>query len=102
MFTVASIALFFDSLISLSRGVINIIYFIIWTLLIGSSLISPIADVFGMNIFLTEINNTISTVHQDWNGDLGTGILLRDSLVDNKVFTWEDMTCQVTRDYINW
>lgn len=91
-FTVASIALFFDSLTRLSRGVINIIYFFIWTFLIGSSLISPLADVFGMNIFLTEVKNTLSAVHHDWNGDFGTGILLRDSPIDSKVFTWEGMT----------
>jgi hypothetical protein len=92
MFILASIAVFFDSQSGLNRGMINIIYFFLWIFLISISLASPLFDVFGMTIFITEIQSAISTVHLDWNGDFGTGILIRDTLVGNKIFTWEGMT----------
>jgi hypothetical protein len=91
MFIIASIALFFDALTILNRGMINIIYFFLWTFLISISLLSPLLDVFGISIFMTEIKNTIPIVHQDWNGEFGTGLLLRDSVVNNEVFIWEGM-----------
>ncbi|MCK5699645.1 MAG: hypothetical protein KAI29_00765, partial [Cyclobacteriaceae bacterium] len=92
MFTLASIALFFDSLTGLNRGMLNIIYFFLWTFLISSSLFSPLFDIFGMNIFIAEIQNSVSTLHQDWDGNFGTGLLIRDSLVSDNIFTWEGMT----------
>ena len=91
MFIVASIALIFDSFSNLNRGLINIIYFFLWTILIGLSMSHPFLDVFGFNTTLTEITNSISTIHQDWNGESGTGLLLRDPADSINVFTWEGM-----------
>jgi len=91
MFCVASIALFFDSLTSLNRGMLNIIYFFLWTFLISISLFSPLFDVFGMTTFMNEIKNVLPTVHPDWDSDFGTGILIRDSIASAKVFVWEGM-----------
>ena len=91
MFITAAIALFFDSLTGLSRGLINIVYFFLWIFLIASSQANPILDVFSMNTSLTEIKNSISATQQDWNGDSGTGILIRDSIANLKIFYWQGM-----------
>jgi hypothetical protein len=91
MLILASIALFFDSFTNLNQGLINILYFIIWTFFIASSLVSPYLDIFGMNVFMTEIKNILPEVHPDWDGDFGMGLLIRDSISENKVFIWEGM-----------
>lgn len=93
MFIIASIALFFDSLSNLSRGMKNILYFFLWIFLIGSSQLNPFMDVLSTNTTLAEIKNSISSIHPDWNSEAGTGIMLRDSTENIKIFTW---------DGINW
>jgi len=104
MFIVASIALIFDSFTNLSGGPINIIYFFLWTVLIGLSMSHPFLDVFGFNTTLTEITGSISTIHPDWNGESGTGILLRDPADSINVFTWEGMnwTTSILLQRIFW
>ncbi len=89
MFIIASIALFFDSLSNLSRGMKNILFFFLWILLIGSSQLNPLMDVLSANTTLTEIKNSISSIHPDWNSEAGTGIMLRDSAENIKIFTWD-------------
>lgn len=92
MFIVSCIALFFDSLTNLNRGIVNIIYFFLWTFLISSNMISPLLDILGGYIIMPEIKNTLSAMHQDWNENFGTGIMVTGSTVNNKVFSWEGMT----------
>ena len=97
MFIIACIALFFDTLtISINRGIVNIIYFFLWTFLISSGLISPLLDILGTDILISEIKNTLSITHHDWNGDFGTGIMLAGSSVNNQVFIWDGMNWSIS------
>jgi hypothetical protein len=91
MFIIAALALFFDSFTSFSRGFLNIAYFFLWIFLVSGSLWSPATDVYGVNTCMIDIKNSISGMHSDWNGNYGTGILIKDSLGSCQVFTWEGM-----------
>ena len=91
MFIIACLALVFDSLTDFSQGFLNIAYFFVWIFMISGSLGSPATDVLGGNTCLIDIKNAITTIHPDWNGNSGTGILVTDSLGKCKVFTWQGM-----------
>lgn len=89
MFIIASLALFFDSIASLSRGSVNIIFFFLWIVLISGSIWTYPIDVFGLNAGMNELKHSISAVHQDWNGGFGVGINISGPQPDNKIFIWE-------------
>jgi hypothetical protein len=92
LFITACIALFFDSLTSLNRGVVNILYFFLWTFLISITMISPLLDILGGYVIMPEIRDTLSALHADWNGNHGTGIMVTGSTLNNKIFVWKGMT----------
>ena len=89
MFIVSALALFFDSMTSLSRGLVNIIYFFLWMIMISTSISSYSIDVFGLNTGMNEIKQSIASIHPDWDGNSGVGILLTDYKAGQKVFIWE-------------
>lgn len=91
MFVLAAIAVVFDSLTSLGRGLVNIAYFFFWVFLISSSLWASNFDVFGVNTCLVQITDALSSAHPDWTGESGTGILITGSVINCKVFIWEGM-----------
>ncbi len=91
MIFLAGLALFFDTISWLSRGIMNIAFLIIWIVAVVNSEASPFLDVFNAYTVMNEVNTAISATHSDWNGLLGTGILISDSLVGVKVFVWEGM-----------
>jgi len=89
MFIIASLALFFDSMTALSRGLVNIIYFFLWMIMISTSISSNSIDVFGINAGMNDLKHSIAAVHTDWSGGYGIGLLLSDYNAGQKVFIWE-------------
>ena len=88
MFIIAALALFFDSLSGLSRGFINIAFFLLWILMLSKS---SAIDVFGFNSGMTELKRLVYTMHSDWNGGYVVGIGYIGSSNELKVFTLESI-----------
>ncbi len=91
MFIVSAIAVFMDSITSLGRGAINVLYFFLFVAFVGGGIVSPYLDVFSANTALAEISKSLAELHPDWNGRSGSGLIFRELPAQIAVFEWEGM-----------
>lgn len=91
MFVVSAIAVVFDSITRLGRGVINVLYFFLFIFLVSGSLVNSYLDVFSVNFALADITKSLAELHHDWNGNSGAGLIFRDWPAQIAVFEWNGM-----------
>ncbi|HUX94935.1 MAG TPA: hypothetical protein VMV47_04315 [Bacteroidales bacterium] len=95
MFIISALALFFDSITNMNKGLANIIYFFLWIIMISSIMFSHPIDIFGINAGMNELKQSISELCSDWSGGYGVGIGVGNPHAVYKVFTWEGMNFTV-------
>lgn len=93
MFIVSAIAVFLDSITSLGRGAINVLYFFLFMAVVSGSIANPYLDVFSVNTALKDISESLVIVHPDWNGNSGSGLIFRE---------WSDQVAVYEWDGIDW
>jgi hypothetical protein len=91
MFIVSAIAVFMDSITSLGRGAINVLYFFLFVALVGGSIVNPYLDVFSVKTAMADITKSLAELHPDWNGNSGSGLIIREWPANISVFDWEGM-----------
>jgi hypothetical protein len=91
MFIVSAIAVFMDSITSLGRGAINMLYFFLFVTLVGGSIVNPYLDVFSVGTVMADISKSLTEIHPDWNGNSGSGLIIRELPAQISVFEWEGM-----------
>ena len=91
MFIVSAIAVFMDSITSLGRGAINVLYFFLFVAFIGGSTVNPYLDVFSVSTAMAEISKSLAELHPDWNGNSASGLIIRELPAQISVFEWEGM-----------
>jgi len=88
LFITAALALFFDSFTGLSRGVINIGYFVLWVLIMSSK---NHVDVFGFFSGTTEIEHVLMAAHPDWNGGNSLCLIPSDPGFNSNIFIYDGL-----------
>jgi hypothetical protein len=91
MFIVSAIAVFMDSITSLGRGAINVLYFFLFVAFVGGSIVNPYLDVFSVSTAMADISKSLAVIHPDWNGNSGSGLIIRELPAQISVFEWEGM-----------
>ncbi|MFT4849483.1 MAG: hypothetical protein ACI83B_002027 [Sediminicola sp.] len=89
MFIVSAIAVFMDSINSLGRGAINVLYFFLFVAFVGGSIVNPYLDVFSVSTTMAEISKSLAIIHPDWNGNSASGLIIRELPAQISVFEWE-------------
>jgi hypothetical protein len=91
MFIVSAIAVVMDSITSLGRGAINVLYFFLFVAFVGGSIVNPYLDVFSVHTAMADISKSLAVTHPDWNGNSGSGLIIRELPAQISVFEWEGM-----------
>ncbi len=102
MAVVAALAVLFEMISWLRRGLGNVIYFFVWTGALsiplaatagsGKPIIAPINDVFGISIPLASMSAAAKAAFPDYTGSVSVGYEFRnEQIITLQTFRWEGM-----------
>jgi hypothetical protein len=101
MAVIASLAVLFETIGWLRRGLGNVIYFFLWTGLLvvaiaptemsGQSTVVPVNDVLGMTTVLSDMSRAAKAAFPEYSGGIDVGYSFRNDLTALQTFHWNGL-----------